>query len=129
MRWYLVCISLLLLPLLSAAQSPILTWNYTPTAPERFVVRRSLDGATWQDVAVLPGASGTGLTWEDTTLPASTTPQTVRYLVYAVGPGNTWSEASNLAVATVCEPAPVQLGECQLTQPRKKRVVINCTLP
>ena len=77
-------------PVATAAAPPRLTWDYTPAAPERFVVRRSLDGGTWQDVAVLPGASGTGLAWEDTTLPAITTPVQASYVVYAVQ-GQTWS--------------------------------------
>ena len=82
---------------------PTLTWNYTPAAPERFVVRRSLMG-NLQDVAILPGASGTGLTWEDTTLPVSTGPMQARYTVYSVvgtGAQSVWSEASNVAVTTV----------------------------
>ena len=77
-----------------------LTWTYAPAAPEQFVVRRSLDGGTWQDVAVLPGASGTGLTWQDTTLPAPAEPVVAQYVVYAVTAG-AWSETSNRAIATL----------------------------
>ena len=116
----------------TAAAPPTLTWDYPPAAPERFVVRRSVDGGTWQDIAVLPGASGTGLTWEDTTLPAITTPVQARYTVYAVvgtGAQARWSEASNLAVAQVGEAEPVPLGECVLQQRTKKRVLITCNLP
>ena len=121
---------LVLLGLSAAAQSPTVRWNYTPAAPEQFVVRRSLDGATWQDVAVLPGASGTGLTWEDTTLPASTEPVQVRYVVYAVvatPAGAVWSEASNMAVTTVGEEPPVPLGECVAVKRGKKKVIITCS--
>ena len=109
-----------------------LTWDYTPAAPERFVVRRSIEGGAWQDVGVLPGASGTGLAWNDTTLPASEAPITVKYVVYAVvgtGAQAKWSEASDVAVTTVGLIEPVVLGECVLTQPQKKRVTINCRLP
>ena len=101
-RWFGLGVlsGLVLLGLSAAAQSPTIRWNYIPAAPEQFVVRRSLDGATWQDVAVLPGASGTGLRWEDTTLPESADPITARYLVYAVHNG-IWSEASNMALIVV----------------------------
>ena len=91
-------------PVATTAAIPILTWDYTPAAPERFVVRRSIEGGTWQDVAVLPGASGTGLAWDDTTLPVSTEPMTVKYTVYGVvgrAESSVWSEASNVAVTTV----------------------------
>ena len=84
----------------TAGDFPTLTWNYAAAAPERFVVRRSLDGGTWQDVAVVPGASGTGLTWQDTTLPAPTGGMVVHYTVYAVT-NKVWSEASNRAIATL----------------------------
>lgn len=116
----------------TAAEVPTLRWNYTPAAPDRFVVRRSVDGGTWQDVAVLPGASGTGLTWEDTTLPASEVPQAVRYAVYAVagtGEMSVWSKASNIAVTTVGEEPPVPLGECVAVKKGKKKVIISCTQP
>ena len=79
---------------------PVLTWNYATAAPERFVVRRSLDGGAWQDVAVVPGASGTGLTWQDTTLLATTGGKVVHYTVYAVT-DEVWSETSNRAIATL----------------------------
>ena len=79
---------------------PTLTWTYAPAAPEQFVVRRSIDGGTWQDVAVLLGASGTGLTWQDTTLSAPAEPVVAQYVVYAVTAG-AWSETSNRAIATL----------------------------
>ena len=61
--------------------------DLAPAVPDQFVVRRSLDGGTWQDVAVLLGASGTGLTWQDTTLPAPAEPVVAQYVIYAVTSG------------------------------------------
>lgn len=82
---------------------PVLTWNYEAPAPERFVIRRSLNGGTWQDVAVLPGTTGTDITWQDTTLPTTGPPFTAQYVVYAVakiGANTVWSETSNRAIGT-----------------------------
>ena len=80
--------------------TPTLTWTYDASAPERFVIRRSLDGGTtWHEVGEVAGTSGSDLTWQDTTLPPSTVPFVVQYAVFAVV-GTSWSETSNRAIGT-----------------------------
>lgn len=79
-----------------AEPPPTLTWNYEAPAPERFVIRRSIDGGTWQDVGVVPG---TVQEWQIPPLPTSSPPVVAQYVVYAVEAG-VWSDTSNRAIGT-----------------------------
>jgi hypothetical protein len=105
MSWVLILLLLGLLAPLGEAQTPMtppkLEWKYEePTPPTRFVIKRSLDGgATWHEVASVPGSTGTALTWTDTTLPADQGPLVAHYRTYAVK-ATEWSAASNPAVTT-----------------------------
>ena len=92
-------------PAVTPVDTAELTWNYDAVAPEQFVVRRRLGQGAWQDVATLPGARGTQITWTDTLLsvPAArkrAAPVVVEYVVHAVQ-GGLRSKASNAVVTTV----------------------------
>lgn len=100
--WY-VCLLLVLVLCPAPAAAVTMAWD-NPTAPGAgtgtIVIQRSLNKATWQDVASVPLASGTTTTWTDPAPPTPATPSVMEYRVLT-SMGVVRSEPSNTITVAV----------------------------
>lgn len=105
-------------------KSPTLTWNNEGSLPDKFIIRRKWNDASWRDVATIPGVQGRGITWIDTNIPDSSTKTLLFYEVIAVV-GRRRSPASNRVTMTLPPNIFVPSVPCVLDEV----LVITCTTP
>lgn len=93
---------------LQAGPQVRLTWRDNATNESNFVIERSTDGVNFTQIATAPARNSTGnVTFTDTTVKASSTPNTYTYRVAAANPVglSAYSNTAAVVVSTVVLPA------------------------